>query len=353
MCQSSKAATSTNYLVTVLMSTYNADNYLCEAIDSILNQTLRNFEFIIINDGSTDSTTKILDSYNDPRIIVINNSKRMGLVFPLIHGFKLARSEYIVRMDSDDISLPSRLEKLYQYMEANPDCGVCGSAIKKFGKNNKIKRYPLTNEEITSYLLWDNAFAHPSVILRKKSFINNNLNYRHDYNSAADYRLWIECVPYFKMANLNEVLLKYRIHNTQTGTIKNDEQQKFTDLIRLEYARDNLNFSLEELEESPHLTLANCPCIESEEELKLIADWINKLLAANSKIGRFNSHFFCHTIARRWARLCRRSSLSYKVVWPIFSTCSINSYCTVVDKLRFWVTTFGNGIRKSLTINTK
>jgi len=113
--------------VTVLMPVYNGEKYLNEAIDSILGQTFKDFKFLIINDGSTDGTADILKSYKDSRIKVTNNEKNIGLTKSLNKGLKMAKSEYIARMDADDISLPTRLQKQVEFMDSHPKVGVCGT----------------------------------------------------------------------------------------------------------------------------------------------------------------------------------------------------------------------------------
>ena len=120
---------------TVLMPVYNAEKYVAEAIDSILNQTFNDFEFLIINDGSTDNSLDIIKSYDDPRITIINNETNLGLSHTLNKGIELARGEYIIRMDADDISLSIRLEKQIEFMDSNQHIGICGSWIQTFDKS--------------------------------------------------------------------------------------------------------------------------------------------------------------------------------------------------------------------------
>ncbi|MCP8319033.1 MAG: glycosyltransferase, partial [Candidatus Methylarchaceae archaeon HK01B] len=137
--------------ITILMSVYNGEKYLREAIDSILNQTFKDFEFLIINDGSTDRTVEILRSYHDSRIKIITNEKNMGLTKSLNKGLKIARSEYVARMDADDISYPRRLEVQYEYMKKNPDVGIVGSwndVIDDKGNTIDYRKHSLSSEDI-------------------------------------------------------------------------------------------------------------------------------------------------------------------------------------------------------------
>jgi glycosyltransferase involved in cell wall biosynthesis len=134
--------------VTVLMPVYNTEMYLKEAIDSILNQTFRDFEFIVINDGSTDSTSDIIESYSDPRIIYLQNEKNLGVATSLNKGLSIAKGTYIARMDGDDVSRCDRLEKQVAFMDANPEIGVCGTWLETIGDRNEVWSPPRNHDQI-------------------------------------------------------------------------------------------------------------------------------------------------------------------------------------------------------------
>ena len=154
-----------NPRITVLMSVYNGEKYLKEAIDSVLSQTFKDFEVLIINDGSIDKTSKILKTYKDPRIRIINNKKNIGLTKSLNKGLKLARGEYIARMDDDDVSKPNRLEKQFEFMEKNSKYAVVGSFIEiidsKGNLSNKVER-PIKPKDIGERLLKGSCIFHGS-----------------------------------------------------------------------------------------------------------------------------------------------------------------------------------------------
>lgn len=213
-------------LVTVILPVYNAEMYLKEAISSILNQTYPNFEFIIINDGSTDDSVNIIKSFTDQRIILIENDKNIGLTATLNKGLSLANGKYILRMDQDDISLPKRIQIQVSFMENNPEIGICGSARivirdgKKVVFNNNVK----THGEIKSFLLFQNCIAHPTVIMRKSELLDKELMYESYH--AEDYDLWSRAVLKTKMANITEPLLIYREHPHQMSQTKILEHEK-------------------------------------------------------------------------------------------------------------------------------
>lgn len=220
------------------MSVYNGEKYLKEAIDSILNQTFVDFEFLIVNDCSVDDSRKILESYNDDRIKIIDNQKNIGLTKSLNKAINFANGKYIVRMDADDISLPHRLETQVKFMEEYSNIGISGSArivkreSKKFVYNNKFSK----PKDIKAHLLFGNCLAHPTIIMRKELLDKYMLRYNEEYKYAQDYELWCRAILCFDMANLSEPLLIYREHNEQIAKTKLQEQDKYAKKIR-----DNLS----------------------------------------------------------------------------------------------------------------
>ena len=200
--------------VTVLMSVYNGEKYLKEAIESILNQTFRDFEFIIINDGSTDSTSAILTRYQqkDARIRIYSQENQ-GLVASLNRGCQLARGEYIARMDADDISLPERLAKQVAYMEANTEVGVLGTwmeCINAKGIPHRKVRTPTTPSLIRWYLLFGCCMVHSSILMRR-DVIEQVGFYRSEALHVEDYDLWTRASLITELANLPEIQLRYRV----------------------------------------------------------------------------------------------------------------------------------------------
>ncbi len=203
--------------VSVVMPAYNAEKYLREAIESILSQTYDDFEFIIINDGSTDKTKEIILSYSDPRIVYIENEQNSGICVTLNKGLDAARGKYIARMDSDDIAIPRRLETQVRYMDANPKIGASGSDIEIFGEG--ITPYIFTQlhtpDECSAGLLFNSCFAHPSVIIRKDILDQYNLRYKDEFRGLEDYELWWQISRHSGINNIAQPLLRYRHHKAQ------------------------------------------------------------------------------------------------------------------------------------------
>ncbi len=200
-------------MISVIMPVYNGEKYLREAIDSILSQTYSDFEFIIINDCSTDSTEEIILSYSDNRIVYIKNEKNMGVAATLNRGLDIAKGEYIARMDADDISLPKRFEKQIGFMEKHKNVAVCGTWVEFFGAANSVFKNPISKEETKVSLLFNSCIAHPTAMIRTN--IAQCYKYDSEYEGLEDYELWYRISLEYDITNIPDVLLKYRIHKEQ------------------------------------------------------------------------------------------------------------------------------------------
>lgn len=201
-------------MVTVLMAVYNGEKFLKEAMESILNQTFTNFEFLIINDGSTDNSVKIIKSYDDPRIRLINNETNLKLIASLNKGISLAKGKYIARMDCDDISMPERLEKEVKFLEDNEEYGLVGTwytVIDGEGKEKYNMSYPSSNDLIKLFLSLNCPLVHGSIMGRTELF-KQNLYGSKEYYAVEDYELWVRFSKLTKIYNIPEYLFRYRIY---------------------------------------------------------------------------------------------------------------------------------------------
>lgn len=211
--------------ITVLMPVYNAEKFLREAIDSILNQTFKDFEFLIINDASTDNSKKIILSYEDPRIIYAENKKNLGVTKTLNRGLKLTKAKYIARMDADDISLPERFEKQVEFMDKNQNLGLLGSSwilIDEAGKKKQFCKAYKGRQAV-------HFMCHGSVMMRKK-VLEKVGYYRKIFKYAQDYDLWLRFSENYEMTNLEEPLYKLRAHRNSVSSTKNEEQDLYAAL---------------------------------------------------------------------------------------------------------------------------
>jgi len=230
-----------NILISVVMSVYNGEDYLEEAIESILNQTYKNFEFIIIDDGSTDKSLGIIHRYKelDDRIILISRENR-GLIASLNEGIKKAKGKYIIRMDADDISMPNRFQEQFDFMELNQDVVLCGSFAEKFGIDKGIFLVPSSDKEIRETFVVHSPFIHPSVIIRHSTVKENKIIYNDKYLHAEDYKFWLELLKIGKVHNIKKVLLRYRTSQDQISNKYSKEQAYTSQKIRREFIKDYL-----------------------------------------------------------------------------------------------------------------
>lgn len=268
-------------MLSVLMPAYNSDKYIASAIESILNQTYRDFEFIIIDDGSTDNTFSILSKYNDKRIKIYRNKENIGLIDTLNLGLDLCKGEYIARMDADDISHQNRFEKQVEYLEKNKDCVCVGSWYKILGTNN-VAKLCINDQEIRCKLFFESSFGHPTVVFRKN--LVNGIKFDKSFPHAEDYKFWVDISNEGKLANIPEVLLEYRIHNQQVSNLYRQEQVESTNKIRIEQlkslvgevTKDDIDFHLNLLYENPIL--------DKEKAIEWISLLIHKNIIYDQKL---------------------------------------------------------------------
>lgn len=214
-------------LISVVMCAYNAQAFLREAVDSILNQTFSNFEFIIVDDGSTDNTTAILDeAQNNDRRVRVVHATHAGLIASLNRGCALAQGEYIARMDADDIAHRERLTLQAAFMETHPEVAVLGAAVELIdaaGKPLAVSKNETADADIKRELLKRCPIWHPTVLMRR-SALEAASGYRPILVDAEDYDLWLRISERFQLANLEQVLLQYRLHSNQISVRKRKTQ---------------------------------------------------------------------------------------------------------------------------------
>lgn len=212
--------------ISVIMGVYNGERFLAEAIESILFQTFRDFEFIIINDCSTDKSEKIISSFDDPRIKLINLKENKGLSFALNTGILKSKGHYIARMDSDDVSIPERFEKQVEFFKKNPEVSVLGSAYYEINGNGGIigkKIFPTGNSKLKRMLIRINPFFHPSVMMKKDVLLKTG-GYDSSMRMLEDYDLWFRVSRNFVMNNISEPLMKRRYHSGNITLVTDDAQ---------------------------------------------------------------------------------------------------------------------------------
>jgi len=287
------------------MPVYNGGRYVDEAIRSILSQTFDDLELIIIDDGSTDDTPEIIERHRraDRRIRAYEQGNR-GLIPTLNRGLDLARGEYVARMDQDDISLPQRLAVQVAFMSANPHVGICGAWIETFDRlTRRTVRLPTDDSAIRGWLLFESVLPHPSVIMRRDMLLKTGLSYDETILHAEDYDLWVRASCHTALANIADVLLRYRLHPQQI--VRKYETEK------LASARQIRRKQLESLGISPapgeldlHQALSTWQFEAEWGFLDAVHAWLAKLKKANEVSRRYEQRAFSQVLGHRWAAVC-------------------------------------------------
>ncbi|MCL4352883.1 MAG: glycosyltransferase [Patescibacteria group bacterium] len=279
--------------VSVLLPVYNCEKFVAEAVESIFQQTFSDFEFLIINDGSTDQTLKILHSFADPRLRIYSNKKNLGIVSSLNKGIEIARGQYIVRMDADDVSLPERIEMQVAYMDQNPNIGVCGTWFRTIGeKAGRLKTYPVEPDEVKCALLFGCPIAHPTTILRKTVLDQNHLKYNPTFLQAEDIEFWVRCSKYTQLANIPRVLFQHRVHDAKKSTLNFASLNDYTRRVILsELESLTIKPNMKELE--IHLSLGSGGIWETTK-------WLFKLKLKNNVLKIYPQTAFNRVIRGYW-----------------------------------------------------
>jgi glycosyltransferase involved in cell wall biosynthesis len=300
--------------ISVLMPVYNCELYVASAVESILNQTYTDFEFLIIDDASTDATLSIIKSYTDSRIKIIEKPINSGYTNSLNYGLTIAKGKYIARMDGDDISYPERFDKQIAYLEANPEVVVCGTNQKIVG-NDKLIFLPQSNKSIKIRLLWGNCIPHSSAMIRKKILEDNNIQYDITTEPAEDYHLWIHLLAFGKLCNLPEVLLEYRVYSNQVSR-KRAEEQKKSDIAAKFRMFHYLLITWNPVEREFLERQFGKTEIVSFKDIRVLKEIQKKLASANASLGFFESLLFKQYLTDLEADVLRKCFLKQKRYSP-------------------------------------
>lgn len=298
--------------ISVIMSVYNSESYLKESVNSIINQTFSDFEFIIVDDSSTDSSLKILEQYalKDKRITLLKNIENSGLAVNLNKMISISKGKYIARMDADDISLPERLEKQHDFMENNPDIGVYGTQVIPFGsKAVKMHSAPLSHEEILASILFTNPMMHPTIMFRKNIFTETGIRYNESLRTSQDLDLWFSLIRKIRFGNSPEVLLKYRIEQSSSSFVKNYSGNSREELLS-GIVRKGIVKTFPELKDFDvnKLRLFNYEHAASEEILITIERFLKDFEKMNAEYKLFDPALLRYYISRQFFRYCTNST---------------------------------------------
>jgi glycosyltransferase involved in cell wall biosynthesis len=291
--------------ITVVLPVFNGGEYLREAIQSVLCQTFSRFILLVIDDGSTDSTKATLESFDDSRLRVVTFTENRGIVAALNFGIGEARTEFIARMDADDICVPSRFERQLRFMEQHSTISICGSWMHEFGDRSGPSRPPLANEAIRARLFFGWAMNHPTMMMRHSHLSEYGLKYSAEYPYAEDLDLLIRASRKLKLANLPEPLVYYRKHAGQSPLLHSEEQSNSVNRLLIGQLRELLP-EWGQQQEGLHLRVANSNV--SSDQLDEAEKWLMKLRTVNRKRKVFDRREFERGLAQWWFDIHYHSS---------------------------------------------
>lgn len=306
-------------LISVVMPVYNREKYILKTIESLLNQTYRNFELLIVDDGSSDRTKLIIKNIKDPRIVLIEHNKRKGVAAARNTGYSKAKGKYIAISDSDDINSPIRLERQLAYLEERLDVDVVSCWIKEFNENqNRIIKFSSDNNVIRANLIF-NPGIPAFMMFRKEKLIKNNCLYHDEsFEAAVDYE-WYTSLPVdIILSCVPEPLYLYRRHPNQISTNGFQKQQYFANMIRKkELAKIGITPTKEELELHYYLSYASFAPIKKINFNKLL-DWCEQLLNGNKSSNYFNQKEFERVVLLKLYSLIEQSEIYDRNLFDLF-----------------------------------
>ncbi|MBC7411482.1 MAG: glycosyltransferase family 2 protein [Bacteroidia bacterium] len=287
-------------LISILLPVYNAQLFLANAINSVLAQTYTHFELLIINDGSTDDSERIILSYNDPRIRYIKNEHNLQLIATLNKGIAVAQGEYIARMDADDECMPTRLQKQVNYMQDNHNVAACGTYAKRVDiSTNTITdwEYPARHNEMKCRLFWGSTIIHPTAMIR--TTVLKHIMYNANYPHAEDYKLWKDISQHYELANIPEYLLNYTMHDRQITETQKASMNTTSFKINKEWLSE-LGVELpKEIEEHYKKYLYYDYTNWTNTNVKQLIAFLELLYTHNNSKNIFNTQLFAQQLAER------------------------------------------------------
>ena len=323
--------------MTVFIPVYNREQYVGEAIESILAQTFTDFEILLVDDGSIDHSVDKIRSFSDPRIRLVCNEENLGIPKTRNKGVELARGQYMAMLDSDDRAYPQRLEKQVAFLDNHPEYAQVGSWCRMMDARghvlNKIKRQPALPDDIHAQFLFRCAMSNRSIMAR--TAILQEYRYRNDFPRCQDYELHVRLAKKFKLGNIPECLVYGRIHPQQITEQTTDlGDAKKHEIISGQLNELGVTFSKEDL--NPHLTLSRMRKSHFSPDsnyLEWAREWLILLQQANKKTHRYAEPAFSHALSEKWLQACwaARQNIGW-AVWKHFFSSSLSK--DVISTLR-------------------
>ncbi len=296
--------------ISIVMSVFNNEADVGEAIESMLNQSFSEFELIIINDASTDNSAAIIEKFSqsDDRIIVLHNEENLKLAASLNRGIQLARGAFIARMDADDVSLPNRLKTQFEYMQTHADVAVCGAWVELYEDSRVVWKTNVTAEKANCAAFFESCFHHPTVMIRK-TVLDQLGGYDESVQFAQDCHLWSRLAFDHQQVlhNIPQVLLRYRSHPEKSrDQYRLDQYDKATELRQKNLRRLNMGATDEAYQW--HDILCCAKTLSSKEQFQSLLTWIDQLESANRSVGLLSVGAFAEELNRKLLGVCLASA---------------------------------------------
>ena len=291
-------------LISVVMSVYNGAEFIRETIDSVLNQSHTNFEFMITDNASQDDTVSIINSYNDKRIRLFVNDVNKGYVVNLNNMIRKSSGKYIVRQDADDIIMKAKFSKLVDYMEAHPNVGACGYYVNVFGSNKGKIRQELSNDKIRAAMLFENQMDSLSMV--RTSMFRDGVEYNEKFIPAEDYELWYEIMKKAELVNIPEFLLDYRLHGNNTSIEKKEIGEK--NRLQVQCLIFKYLFTIDmdcDMKKTFEVLYNDNKTISVN--IDFLITCLERLSQFPFNVGEINRNCFLYYLTRRWFIFCLKN----------------------------------------------
>jgi glycosyltransferase involved in cell wall biosynthesis len=293
--------------VTVLMPVRNGAAHVRSAVESILRQSLKDFEFLVIDDASTDNTPEIISSFSDPRVKLLANKIGLGVAKALNLGLNEVHGEYVLRMDADDISLPDRMRTQVAFLDQNPSVGTCGSWARFMGNELPVLlRNPVGPDNVKAYMQFANPICHPSAVIRKSVLDAHALRYNPEFSCSEDFDLWSRMSEFSKLDNIPQVLMRMRIHGSSVTRKTSDLMSRQTcEILKRHLVKLEIIPSPEQLEF--HRRIGHGCRMENRDDILKAENWLLLLREANQRTGYHPGVIFDAILGMIWFKMCSNS----------------------------------------------
>jgi glycosyltransferase involved in cell wall biosynthesis len=294
--------------VTVVIPAYNREKYIREAIDSILAQTFTDFELVVIDDGSTDHTREVVQTYHDPRIQLVCNEANLGIPKTRNRGIRLARGEYLAFLDSDDRAYPQRLAKQVAFLDSHPDHAAVGAWVDWMDEEGRslrrVRRKPVLSDDIAAQRLFRQGIENSASMAR--TAVLREYGYQEEYDLSEDFDLWSRIAAKYKLAALPAVLVRCRMHKGRT-TREKAHRIKGRRLAIYASQLSVLSVPFTDMDLERHFLLRRMRKLRFTPDLVYVdwADaWLQQLQEANQRVQSYPEPAFSMVLGRLWLKVC-------------------------------------------------